>query len=100
MVIRHAEKPNSLDGGVSPTGVRDKSSLSVKGWQRAGALAVLFSPSGITAQPALAVPRYLFASVVSSQRPVQTVVPLSRKLNLSITGGRRGEERKLVEQAS
>jgi hypothetical protein len=100
MVIRHAEKPNSLDGGVSPTGVRDKTSLSVKGWQRAGALGVLFSPPGIAGQPALAVPRFLFASVVSSQRPVQTIVPLSRKLNLSITGGRRGEEKKLVEQAS
>jgi hypothetical protein len=100
MLIRHAEKPNNMDGGVSPTGVRDKTSLSVKGWQRAGALAVLFSPPGIIAQPALAVPRFLFASAVSSQRPVQTVLPLSRKLNLPITGGRRGEEKKLLEQVS
>lgn len=99
MVVRHAEKPNDVDHGVSPAGLRDKSALSVKGWQRAGALVSLFAPPPeISLHPALATPRFLFASLVSSQRPLQTIVPLSEKLGLTINGGQRGCEADLVRQ--
>lgn len=101
MVIRHAEKPNGADGGVSPTGLHDKAALSVRGWQRAGALVGLFAPSpGISLHPSLATPRFLFASLASSQRPLQTVLPLSEKLRLQVSGGQRGQEEELVRQVT
>jgi hypothetical protein len=101
MVIRHAEKPNGTDAGVSPTGLHDKAALSVRGWQRAGALVALFSPPpGISLHPSLATPRFLFASMASSQRPLQTLVPLSEKLRLPVSGGHRGQEEDLVRQVT
>jgi len=41
MVIRHAEKPTSHPPpyGITLEGVREKESMTVRGWQRAGALA-------------------------------------------------------------
>lgn len=99
MVIRHAEKPNGSDIGVSPAGFHDKAALSVRGWQRAGALVALFSPPpGISLHPSLATPGFLFASLASSRRPLQTVLPLSEKLRLPVTGGQRGQEEELVRQ--
>lgn len=99
MLIRHAEKPNKTDNGVSPTGRSDKNALSVKGWQRAGALVAYFAPpTEAPLDPALAVPRFLFASLSSSQRPLQTIIPLSEKLGLKINGGQRGQEAELVRQ--
>ena len=41
IVIRHAEKPDATDEGVTPHGAGDKESLIVRGWQRAGALVAL-----------------------------------------------------------
>src|SRR5207253_6434565 len=43
-IIRHAEKPGeSWPGpGLTPTGVTDKKSLVIRGWQRAGSWAALF----------------------------------------------------------
>ncbi len=41
MIIRHAEKPLGDEGGVGPTGVSDDQALSVRGWQRAGALVAI-----------------------------------------------------------
>lgn len=87
MLIRHAEKPLGSSGpcGVSPEGERDKESLSVRGWQRAGALAHLFAPAGGRPQePLLARPHFLFASKPKrqngSRRPIQTITPLAEKL--------------------
>ena len=87
MLIRHAEKPLGSAGpcGVSPAGERDKESLSVRGWQRAGALAHLFAPAGGRPQePLLARPQFLFASKPKrqngSRRPIQTITPLAEKL--------------------
>lgn len=101
LVIRHAEKPNDVEGGVSPVGLRDKAALSVRGWQRAGALVALFSPPpDVPLHPALATPRFLFASLASSQRPLQTIVPLSEKLRAPVTGGQRGQEEDLVRQVT
>lgn len=99
MVIRHSEKPNGVNSGVSPAGQRDKAALSVKGWQRAGALVAYFAPPpGLPIHPALTAPRFLFASLSSSQRPRQTIAPLSERLGLTINGGQRGQEADLLRQ--
>lgn len=91
MVIRHAEKPD--DSGNPPLGVDidgrgDKESLTPRGWQRAGALATLFDTSNGKVTEGLAVPQHLSASAIArhseSERPEETVTPLSEKLNLKI----------------
>ena len=47
MIIRHAEKPEHHGPrGVDENGDEDKKSLTVRGWQRAGALVQFFAPSG------------------------------------------------------
>jgi hypothetical protein len=83
MFIRHAEKPGVPgDGkgeGVQPDGSQDGESLTVRGWQRAGALARFFS-----LRPELK-PGVIFASGLGhgskSKRPMQTVMPLADLLN-------------------
>jgi hypothetical protein len=89
MVVRHAEKPESGFLGVQLDGSEDEESLIVQGWQRAGALAVLFDPSrGSLQSSALAVPQVLFAAKFDpskhSKRPFETLQPLSLKLGLNI----------------
>jgi len=98
MIIRHAEKPYAnKDGkqylGVTPSGKDDKEALIVQGWQRAGALAVLFSPFNNALQNnELITPQLLYASVPGtdktedskSKRPVETITPLSQLLKLPI----------------
>ena len=84
MIIRHAEKP-SADGtvcGVSLAGDHDPHDLSVRGWQRAGALASLFSLAGPrAATDRLATPAAIFATAATgtsaSLRPQHTVAPLT-----------------------
>lgn len=91
MLIRHAEKPDR-DGepfGVTEKGHRNKEALSVRGWQRAGALATLFAPTNASFQHrALARPKFLFASKPlqrkGSRRPIQTIRPLAQKLEIDI----------------
>jgi hypothetical protein len=91
-LIRHAEKPEGKDQAVGETGVRDKEALTVRGWQRAGALAVLFGAKG-----GLLVPDRIYASAAGkekvapatrigsdSERPVLTVTPLAARLGLTI----------------
>jgi hypothetical protein len=78
IVIRHAEKPNGSSVGVTFSGSHDPRSLTVRGWQRAGALAHFF---GRNLQDA---PQCLFASHSSSNRPHETLIPLSEKLGLTI----------------
>ncbi|GAC1451849.1 MAG: hypothetical protein PVS2B3_01640 [Steroidobacteraceae bacterium] len=84
MVIRHAEKPprNGKPHGVDADGGRDEGSLTVRGWQRAGALAGLFAPANnIFVSPLLAKPATIFAANPSggSNRPLQTIKPLLKK---------------------
>ena len=78
MIIRHAEKPARSD---------DKS-LSVRGWQRAGALAVLFAPGPLTRlRQECAQPNWIYASgtlTSGSLRPQQTVEPLAQKLRVDV----------------
>lgn len=84
MVIRHAEKPdnNGKPRGVDADGARDDGSLTVRGWQRAGALAAILAPSNdVFVSSWLARPSTVFASNPSggSNRPLQTIKPLLKK---------------------
>lgn len=106
MVIRHAEKPESGIKGITASGASNKESLIVLGWQRAGALTVLFDPfNGALQNSGLATPNALFAAAYStsekgttaaipastagasnskSMRPIETIIPLSQRLKLVI----------------
>jgi hypothetical protein len=76
MFIRHAEKPGvgNSDGGVAADGTADAESLTVSGWQRAGALIAFFC-----AAPEIR-PNAIFASGIGhdskSKRSIETVTPL------------------------
>ena len=91
MLIRHAEKPakDSAPFGVTSNGERNKESLEVRGWQRAGALANLLAPNnGHFQHASLAKPQFLFASKPlrrkGSKRPLETLTPLAQKLAIRI----------------
>src|SRR6266404_7365739 len=79
MLIRHAEKPDGVSGapGVNADGIEDKESLTVRGWQRAGAMVRFFCPVSGARE---LVPRTVFASGIGpeskSLRPAETVAPL------------------------
>lgn len=125
IIIRHAEKPDGTPGspvGVTVDGVDDKDSLTVQGWQRAGALAEFFSPANTgLAALGLAVPDVILASDdhkhpsgaasppagsspeegSHSKRPIETVTPLAAKLGKSIDSSDYwlGDEQALVKGA-
>jgi hypothetical protein len=95
MLIRHGEKPADPPPpyGVNHHGDQDPESLSVHGWQRAGALACFFAPSAGPLQSTLiSTPASIFASSpgtegsedTKSQRPLQTVTPVAKKLGITI----------------
>jgi broad specificity phosphatase PhoE len=91
-IIRHGEKP--IDESKPPFGVdidgnRNPSSLSPKGWERAGALTALFSPAvapklGLRSPTALYATAYGDAAVTKIHRPYQTLLGLSKRLGLPI----------------
>jgi hypothetical protein len=122
-IVRHAEKPEEEHGrgrvcsGVTIDGKRCESSLSVAGWQRAGALAVLFGPHAV--QRGLQTPDRLIAvsydevengeggkrksrahkrrDDTPEHRPFQTVHPLGRVLDVPITcEWKKGDEAALI----
>jgi hypothetical protein len=104
MLIRHAEKPDDKDGGVDPKGNPDKHDLTVRGWQRAGALVQFFAnprdPNGPIKRPAT-----IFAtepaSGSESKRPLHTVTPLAKLLNVDIDSSiAEGSEQDLVNKAT
>src|SRR4051812_706381 len=107
MIIRHAEKPtdDGLVRGVSMSGERNPDELSVRGWQRAGALISLFAPTdGRISHRALARPDVIFAvgttSKVTSLRAQHTVAPLAELLNKHVDiKNLKGDEKKLAEEA-
>ena len=74
MIIRHAE--HHADPGFTEDDEPGEQSLTIRGWQRAGALVGLFGPRG---DPDL-VPDAIFTSTIGhdspSHRPVETVAPL------------------------
>jgi hypothetical protein len=95
MLIRHAEKPRPEAGvqGVDELGRVGPQNLSVKGWQRAGALvcmsAIRDADAGAGAGPAGIVrPRHLFAPRVTalspSARGAQTLAPLAQALGVAV----------------
>jgi hypothetical protein len=75
-VIRHAEK--LTDG---------REDLSVAGFMRAAMLPQLFLPTPGSSRALLAKPAFLFATAKSkhSNRPFETIMPLSSGLNLPIS---------------
>ena len=90
LLLRHAEKPNGPDGGpgLTPDGREDPKSLTVCGWQRAGALAAVLAPNW-PASSHLPRPDRIYASAFRhggghSRRPEQTVLPLAQKLGCSV----------------
>lgn len=81
-VIRHAEKAGGDRLGVNVTGAADAASLSVRGWERAGALVAFFErPAAPLVRPQVL---YAAASRAESRRPAQTLEPLARRLGLPI----------------
>lgn len=105
MLIRHGEKPpgDPPPHGVSAHGERDTESLTVRGWQRAGALASLFGPAtDKDARHGLSVPRHLYACNPHkhSKRTRQTLTPLARKLGIEINEDfSAGDEAELARHA-
>jgi hypothetical protein len=107
MVIRHAEKPDGAGTifGITESGIKDPTELTVRGWQRAGALAQLFSPAGVGGNHSrLEVPAAIFATAATalkkSLRPQHTVNPLAEKLGLALaTEFANGDETKLIAAA-
>ncbi len=113
MIIRHAEKPDGVNPGITESGVISKHDLTIGGWQRAGALACFFGGAPTQAQEgAIARPQFLFASAASnvvkgseahesrSARSVDTLLPLGRKLQIEInTSFRKGEEEQVAAAA-
>ena len=107
MLIRHAEKPTSTPPpyGVTLEGEREKESLTVRGWQRAGALASFFAPSnGSFQDPSLAEPQVIYASKPTkrngSKRPVETLTPLAERLAIRInTNFSKLEFEEMLEEA-
>ena len=90
MLLRHAEKPGRSGGaiGLMPDGRSDEASLTIRGWQRAGALAALFGSSRFLRSP-LPVPDRIYASAFReggghSPRPEQTVAPLAQRLGRAV----------------
>jgi hypothetical protein len=60
MIIRHAEKPiSAVPAGVDESGIPDPHSLTVRGWQRAGALVAFF---GFPTRPEIKRPSAIVAS--------------------------------------
>src|SRR4051794_11486849 len=94
MLIRHGGKPDKPPPhGIDKHGDHDSQSLTVKGWQRAGALACFFAPTaGPLQSPLLSTPAVVFAAPAGgdgkdesrSHRPVETVTPLAKKLGLTL----------------
>jgi hypothetical protein len=92
-VIRHGEKPSDSthsDFGVDADGSHDVHALLPRGWQRSGALAVLFAPAagpprtGLRTPTALYAPDYGSRGATRRHRTHQTIQGLSDLLGLSI----------------
>jgi len=96
MIIRHAEKPyvdnKGENIGVRMDGSKSEESLAVRGWQRAGAISLLFGSAEIAQSRGLSIPQHLYASDSEkadkagskSRRPKQTLIPLAQRLELII----------------
>jgi hypothetical protein len=106
-IIRHGEKPADQPAaapgqtppapvppfGIDFQGNQNPHSLLPRGWQRSGALAVLFDPAtgplqaGLQTPAALLSPSYGSAEKTAEHRTYQTVQALSDRLGLAIVSG-------------
>lgn len=105
-IIRHGEKPPDEGGspyGVDLEGGRNKHSLTPTGWQRAGALAHLFTPSvpGFLEPTELIAPLYPSTSADrpdgdsdDKRRTHQTIMPLAELRGLTIKSRYEVEDEK------
>jgi phosphohistidine phosphatase SixA len=90
MLIRHAEKHNGgRERGVSIDGVHAHHELTVRGWQRAGALVRYFAPiDGMAQGSPISTPRTIFASASIPESPSlraqHTVELLAEALGIDI----------------
>jgi len=88
LVIRHGEKPSPLGRpvGIKEDGSEDHHSLTVRGWQRAGALARFFAapPDGTMRSPTRIYAPPIEGKDGDHGRPHQTVLPLAGKLGLRV----------------
>lgn len=103
MILRHGEKTAdpAPHQAVDEHGNHDEHSLTVKGWQRAGALALLYAEPALLRRRGLAQPRQLYACAVSpdhpSKRCEQTVAPLAMRLGVAPhIGYTKGDEEALA----
>ena len=107
MLIRHAERPSAdkTIRGVTEAGVKNKEELTVRGWQRAGALARFFAPrDNRFVHPALARPEIMFACkagpAAPSLRPRHSLLPLASLIDVELNCDYyEGQERELVQKA-
>lgn len=105
MLVRHGEKPEGKDAGVSAEGKQDDKELIVRGWQRSGGLVRLFAPrNGTFVDPHLAQPKTVFASGIGkhsdSLRPQHTVLETATVLGLTLqTKYLKGDEADLAKAA-
>jgi hypothetical protein len=109
MIIRHGEKPAGKVAGVNEAGSKSDHDLSVRGWQRAGALACLFAPArGALQHGLLAKPAFIFASAAGdggtgssrSRRSEETVMPLAERIGVAVDlRFSKGQEKALAEAA-
>jgi hypothetical protein len=106
MLIRHAERPSADKSirGVTEAGVKNKEELTVRGWQRAGALVRFFAPRDSRfIHRALARPEILFACKAGpsapSLRPQHSLSPLASLIGAELNCDYyEGQERELVQK--
>lgn len=105
LLTRHAEKPDPHQGttGVDRHGRTDPHSLSVRGWQRAGALAALLAHAPQVAHKSLVRPQRVLATGPSkkarSRREVDTARPVAERLDLRLVDDHtHGELPALVDE--
>ena len=116
-IVRHGEKPADLSPpapgqppvapsppfGVDFNGNQDNHSLIPRGWQRSGALAVLFAPAVGSLRPGLRTPGALYSpfygdpAKTQAHRTYQTIFGLSERIGLTISSPfQEGEEPQLA----
>lgn len=104
MFVRHGEKPadHGAPHGVDQHGETDPHSLSVRGWTRAGALAVLFDNMPSDRRPGLARPQRVVATQPSasykSKREVDTASPTAARMGVSVESSFSHHDGKAVAQ--
>lgn len=110
-IIRHGEKPPNGNTpapgppfGIDINGNQNPHSLIPRGWQRCGALAVLFDPVADPLRAGLAVPGHLFCPSYGSEaktiahRTYQTILQLSDQSGILISSPYpEGAERDLAK---